>query len=211
MLTRRAFALRLGGRFLVKTLVRRYPTRFRFTRETRRQVEQQRLIDMPNAVLDAPVSDWFTKPARDLNLTERLKVRVLFAQACNMPAPMIARWMNDPRILDGYGPHKRLVALASARRRLRAVLHIKERGQSDGSNWSDQDYDAARECIFVVQGLFHPHFIDYETWVVLRNYGREWERKTPYEPGRKLPLAVARQAARARLRHAFAGTPPDEA
>lgn len=207
MTTRRQLALKLGGRHLVRMLLRRYPTRFRPSRETLQQVEQQRLAELESEFLNAEVPRWMLVDPTELTDDEKAFIRDRFYVHVNMTAPMLRAWTYDPRLHDGLNPYRKGWEARATRLRLRQLSHLRITGRPDGMGWSTADYNAARPCIFVVESLLHPHYIDYRTWVVLRNFGRDWAYPTRQQPRRRLPRDVELEAQLALERYEITGTP----
>ncbi len=206
--TRRSLAMKLGGRWLLQVFLRGFPTIYKpFYRQTHEQVIQRRLSESEfNEFADEPLSEIMSKPAKDLSKAERMYLREAFYDKANMTVPALRRWLYDPRLNDGVDrarPYWRV----QARAHLRALIFLRSTTRKDGAGWIDSDYDTARRSIFVIENLFHPRHVDYQTWAVLQIYGRDWGRPTLYEPGRRLPLFVQMEAEMARLKLRFSGRP----
>lgn len=205
--------MQIGGRFLLRAILRRYPSdpsylfRKRLTRE---QVERYRLSENErDEFLAQELPDFMTAPVADLTDEQKQTVRNLFYENTNMNSASLRRWMGDPRVGDGVSQDHvlRRHQLRAVKRQLAGLLQLQAQGGAGGEGWSDTNYKIARKSIFVSQNLFNRRFIDYETWVILMNYGRDWEKPLGYYRLRRLPPLVELEAQLALLRHKNPGTP----
>ncbi len=211
-MNRRQMALQIGGRFLLKAILRRFPdavNRFR-RRLTTEEVNRYQLADHEaDAFLAEELPSFMTKEASDLTEAERFMVREAFYEAVNMTAVTLTRWFRDPRVLDGI-PQTfplRQPARSAARRHIRELTLLQAGGRRSGIGWQLHHYDIARKSIFVVQNLYRVNFVDYDTWVILRNFGRDWGRPAGQRRFfRRLPPLVALEAQLALIRYRKPGT-----
>jgi len=211
MATRRGFALRSGGRFLLLNLLR--------MRAYKNGVIPQRIPTMadmlrPDFVDDLSFSEdvkieelprYLSEDPSDLSKEDKLLIRNEFYSYCNMPAILLAKWIKDPRVLDGSG--SRRIDRLRTRKRLLVLLALKTGGHRNGSNWGPLHYRVAQECVFVFRNLFQPKRTDYVNWVLLRNYGLDWVRPTKHWPRRALPVRVKTEAERALRLYQISGKP----
>jgi hypothetical protein len=207
MASRRDMAMDIGGRWLLQSMMRQWPGRYRRHRETREQVTDRRVADLDHSdFADTELPEIMTKGAESLSDDEKKVIREAYYDNANMTVPALRRWLYDPRLTDAVNPVKRFWVIR-ARAHLRSLIYLRAIARFDGHGWGEEQYNVARKSIFVIETLYHPRKIDYETWVVLQTYGRDWARPTRYEPFRRLPPLVQLEAELARVRHAISGTP----
>lgn len=210
---RRQMAMQIGGRFLVQSILRRYPEARYIHRKrlTREQVERFRLAEQQiNQWLHEELPSFMSKDAAELTDNEKYLIRDAFYESVNMPSVALAKWYKDPRVADGVTRNRAIVrhALLVAHRQIRDLIELRSHARRNGTGWTTRHYDVARRSIFVVQNLFHIRFIDYESWVILRNYGRDWGRPILGRRFmRKLPSLVELEAELALVRPRNPGTP----
>lgn len=211
MATRRGFALRSGGRFLLLNLLR--------MRAYKNGVVPQHIPTMADMLRpDFVDSLSFTEELKnedlppylsvdpsELSKEDKLLIRNEFYSYCNMPALILAKWIKDPRVIDGSGTRR--IDRLRTRKRLLVLLALKTGGHRNGSNWGPLHYRVAQECVFVFHNLFQPKRTDYVNWALLRNYGLDWVRPTKRYPRRALPVRVKTEAERALRRYQISGKP----
>jgi hypothetical protein len=202
-MNRREKAMRIGGVFLVRVMLRQFPQeRYSFRhRLTREEVERYKLVEQTrNSFLEETVSSLLTKDPSEMGSEELSLLREEFYRSVNMNGAHIRRWIADPRIVDGVGPFRKEAQARIVRQRLRQLVSLLFTANRDGSGWTLKHYKVAQDAAFVVNNIFHPWKVDYETWVVLRNFGRDWARPTRLQPSRKLPPLVELEAELSKLR-----------
>jgi hypothetical protein len=199
----RSLALDIGGRFLVRELLRLRRNRFRQMRDlfplgallpkadlTAMDAVNLRL-EWEEQMSDAALPSWLASDPSDLTESERALIRHRFMDAVNLPAPLYRNWLLDPRVRDGAPA---LIYYRQMREHIRRALYIKATGRLDGMGWLDNHYETARRAIFVISSIRDPRKIDYTSWVILRNFGHDWTRRKNGVLVKKLPPAVLRQA-----------------
>ena len=208
-MNRRSMALKVGGYFLLRAILR-----------SRRNAFRRRLPELPVGALgvkdltpeqaNALHLDWnendrfqtedladvMTAPVEELSDSERAWIRGRFYHFVNMPLTVMTRWTRDPLVADGTD--KKFHSPLRAKLHLRNLEHMKAGTRRDGHGWRPRDYDTARRSIFVVQSLLNPRVIDYQTWVILQNFGHDWTRTFTMRPQRRLPITLERQIQDAR-------------
>ncbi len=210
-MNRRQKALRIGGVFLLRVMLRQFPQeRYSFRhRLTRQQVEQYRLVEQQRiAFLDEDVSELLTKDPELFTEDEKAALRAEFYGAVNMNTAAIARWIRDPRVRDGVADYRAPFFMRQVRQRLRELANLRFTANMDGTGWTLRHYRTAQDATFVITNIFHPWKVDYETWVVLRNFGRDWAKPTRLQPSRKLPPLVELEAELAKLMFENSGKDP---
>lgn len=205
-MNRRHMAMQLGGRFLLQAILRHYPEmRYRLRRRlTREEVERYKLAEQKvTKWLNEELPSFMTKEARELSEGEKFLIRDAFYDCVNMTATTLGKWNRDPRVADGAAtnPVLRRHANLLAHRQLRELITLRGSARKSGVGWTDHFYDVARKSIFVIQNVFHRYFLDYESWILLRNFGRDWARPIGVWRLRRLPPLVELEAQLALVRY----------
>lgn len=146
------------------------------------------LSQLTNIFNDSSVPEYITKPVSDLSDDEKKLIRVEFHKHANMPTSLLYKWLKDPRVRDGCG--RRPFEVVNQRRRIIEIIYLKSSTRIDGSGWTPRRYETARECIFIYQTMFNQKVIDYTLWAILRNFGLDWGRRTPFGWSKVLPKSV---------------------
>jgi len=211
MASRRAYALHLGGKFMLLNVARMHVRKHDpvskpppSMREMFRSDVWERL-SLKDPYQDEEVPDYVSKKPEDLTEEEKYAIRQQFYAYCNMPSSVLSRWLKDPRIADGCG-NKPFDVLRTTKR-LHALAFIKVSADRYGRNWNSYYYKVAQECVFVFQNLFQPRTVDYVNWALLRNFGLDWARPTKNQPVRSLPTRVKLAAQLALVRYQISGRP----
>lgn len=203
MTSYRSRAREIGGRFLAESMSRRVFWFARWRRQTLEEVRRAAMagedmgllsdeVQVPSFLVDDP--NTMTEQALDL-------LRDEFYAICNMTPLLLSKWVRDPRVGDGVGPHRPRAMATLARRRLRNLQAIRTTARRDGTGWTRTYYETAQECVFVAGALFHPRVIDYQTWVILQNFGCRWDKPSFARPFKRLPRSVRAEADIALMLH----------
>ena len=203
MTTWRSLALDIGGRFLLREMLRFRRNQYRQMRDlfplgALTPVRDLTPIDVINLRLeweetlsDATLPSWLSDAPRQLSEVDRALIRHKFMATTNLPANLYRNWLLDPRVRDGAPA---LIYYRRAKEQIRRALFIKNTSRLDGTGWLDHHYETARRAVFVVSSIRDPRRVDYTSWVIMRNFGHDWTRRNNGVLVKKLPAKVLKQA-----------------
>lgn len=211
MASRRAYALHLGGKFMLLNVAR---MRVRKHESASKPIPSMRDMQKPDVLLrltfkdpyqDEEVPEYLVKKPEELTEEDKAAIRDQFYSYCNMTNSSVSRWLKDPRIADGCG--KKSFDVLKTIQRLHALAFIKTSADRYGRNWNDYYYKVAQDCVFVFQNLFQQRRTDYVNWATLRNFGLDWAKPTKHSRARVLPPRVKLAAQLALVRYQISGRP----
>lgn len=206
MTTWRSLALDIGGRFLLRELLRFRRNRFRQLRDVLplgalRPTADLTPLDVINLRLeweeslgDTSLPSWLSVEPRHLSEADKAFIRYRFMAKVNLPSHLYRDWLLDPRVRDGTSS---LIYYRRMKEHIRRALYIIQTGNLDGMGWQANHYETARRAVFVIDSLRDPRRVDYLSWVILRNFGHDWTRRYNGVIVKKLPAKVSQQAQRA--------------
>lgn len=188
----KTFAYQLGGRFLVLNLSRVIAYTSRYEDRLVSLLEAREEPGLEESLSGVKLDTLFSKAITTLTAAEKTLIREEFYASCNMPIVYLSRWLQDPRVVDGCAG--RPFEVARAKQRIAEILRLRISARPDGAGWSTRLYKTARECVFIYRSFLKEMPIDYNIWVLLRNFGHDWARPSAAAPARSLPIAVTQQA-----------------
>ena len=188
VLTRQQLALKVGGRSLLKAILRANIRRVLVTKSIVhfKPIDLKTFQAVQDEYQNEPMPKVLSEDPKKLTEGDKLWLRNRYYQLVNAPPASLQRWLHDPRTVDctlNGKPFEMLLVNTA----IRDVRSLQSVGHRDGSGWSDRSYATAQKCIFVISHLFRMYGVQYFQWVWLQSFGHDWTRSLPSLPRRPLP------------------------